>query len=260
MLVKDGISLYKVVIDSLLQMIKEEQLEPGSKLPSEREMMKTFSVSRATIVKALSELEKDGFIKRFQGRGTFVSDETVNYDFPKLTGFSEDIKYSNGKPKSKLLEYSISKNFEESKYFSEEDRELIQIVRLRMMDDKPIGINCNFIPLKIAKIISFMPEDIENNPSISLYSQLEKSGYNLFYADQILKARRATKYESKHLNISLGAPIMSYERITRIKNERVVEFVRAAIAGNTYRYNMRLFRDSNQEKNRGNFPKIKYEE
>jgi DNA-binding LacI/PurR family transcriptional regulator len=48
------------------------QMEQGEKLPPERFLSEQFEVNRATIRRAMLDLEKEGFIVRHQGRGTFV--------------------------------------------------------------------------------------------------------------------------------------------------------------------------------------------
>ncbi len=48
------------------------QMEQGEKLPPERSLSEQFEVNRATIRRAMLDLEKEGFIVRHQGRGTFV--------------------------------------------------------------------------------------------------------------------------------------------------------------------------------------------
>lgn len=46
---------------------------PGSRLPTEPELMQRFGVSRITVSQALKDLVKEGIVVRQQGRGTFVS-------------------------------------------------------------------------------------------------------------------------------------------------------------------------------------------
>jgi DNA-binding FadR family transcriptional regulator len=56
--------------------IEAGMLEPGMQLPTERELASTYETSRAVIRRGLDALEKDGWITRNVGRGTFVADRT----------------------------------------------------------------------------------------------------------------------------------------------------------------------------------------
>lgn len=53
--------------------IASRGLEPGDKLPTERELAATLSVSRATVRSALQDLESKHLLERTQGRGTIVA-------------------------------------------------------------------------------------------------------------------------------------------------------------------------------------------
>ncbi|HYF20431.1 MAG TPA: FCD domain-containing protein [Ramlibacter sp.] len=52
--------------------ISSGQLQPGDKLPTERELVDMFGGGRSTIRRSLESLEKEGLIGREVGRGTFV--------------------------------------------------------------------------------------------------------------------------------------------------------------------------------------------
>jgi DNA-binding LacI/PurR family transcriptional regulator len=64
---------YLVIKQSLLEQIRERGLKPGDQVISIIEIMERFQVSKVTAVRSLAELEKDGIIRREQGRGTFVA-------------------------------------------------------------------------------------------------------------------------------------------------------------------------------------------
>lgn len=60
-------------------------LNPGNRLPTERELAKRFSVPRNAVRKTLAQLEAEGSITRHVGRGTFLAGRTtaVSADFPQ---------------------------------------------------------------------------------------------------------------------------------------------------------------------------------
>lgn len=66
---------YYVVKQALLKQLKSRITKPQQKLPTEKELTEYFQVSRITVRKALAELEKEGYIYRIQGRGSFASDK-----------------------------------------------------------------------------------------------------------------------------------------------------------------------------------------
>ena len=65
--------LTQVVAESLLQKLEREELGPGEKLPSERELMKMLHVGRSTVREALNGLALAGVVEIRHGQGYFVA-------------------------------------------------------------------------------------------------------------------------------------------------------------------------------------------
>lgn len=84
------IPLYMQIQKHFEDQITKKRLKPHDKIPPEVELMEKFNVSRITVVNALSNLAKDGWIYRVPGRGSFVQevnpehneDETLTNDKP----------------------------------------------------------------------------------------------------------------------------------------------------------------------------------
>lgn len=54
--------------------IKNGDFAPGERLPSERELVETFGVSRVSVREAIRSLEAIGLVRVYHGRGAFVTD------------------------------------------------------------------------------------------------------------------------------------------------------------------------------------------
>lgn len=66
--------LYMQIQQHFKEMILQGKLRENDKIPSEKELMEQFDVSRITVANALMQLAKDGWIYRIPGRGSFVSE------------------------------------------------------------------------------------------------------------------------------------------------------------------------------------------
>ena len=64
--------IYEEIVDQIRQLIVDGQIKPGDKLPSERELVESFKVSRSSIREALSALEMMGILEVRTGEGTFI--------------------------------------------------------------------------------------------------------------------------------------------------------------------------------------------
>lgn len=82
--------LYKKIYDSIVEKINTGEYTDGYKLPTEQELADMYNVSRITSKKAMDLLKQDGYIRRYQGKGSFIN-------IKKDTG----LVYLNQKPEIK---------------------------------------------------------------------------------------------------------------------------------------------------------------
>lgn len=66
--------LYMQVQRFIQNRIEQGELQPHERIPTEKELMDQFQVSRITVVNALASLVKEGIIYRVPGRGSFVAE------------------------------------------------------------------------------------------------------------------------------------------------------------------------------------------
>ena len=82
------------VVARVYDLIKQEDLEPGDRLPPERELSKQLGISRPSLRSALSSLISMGVLQSRQGAGTFLVDGPPALDseplrlLAQLHGFS----------------------------------------------------------------------------------------------------------------------------------------------------------------------------
>jgi len=74
-----GVPIYEQIISQIKTMILSGQLKEGDTLPSMRLLAKELRISVITTKRAYEDLERDGFIQSFTGRGSFVSG--MNHEF-----------------------------------------------------------------------------------------------------------------------------------------------------------------------------------
>jgi len=68
-----GVPIYRQIEDQVRFAIASGQLKGGEQLPTVRQLAVDLAVNPNTIIKAYTELERDGVISSEQGTGTFVS-------------------------------------------------------------------------------------------------------------------------------------------------------------------------------------------
>lgn len=83
------VPLYHQLAQILREQIHSGKYTSGAELPSERELMQQFQISRNTVRQALDLLDREGLIKRTLGSGTRVS------SFPSTFQYHLDTFYEN---------------------------------------------------------------------------------------------------------------------------------------------------------------------
>jgi DNA-binding GntR family transcriptional regulator len=71
---------HEFVAEQLRREIALGIIQPGSRLPSERDLAQLFGVSRITVQQAVNLLESEGLVwaRRGRGGGTFVTDASLS--------------------------------------------------------------------------------------------------------------------------------------------------------------------------------------
>lgn len=68
---------YLQLVEHLRKKIEEGELRPGDRLPSYAELRKNHGLTQPTVDRSHALLEKDGYIERVAGKGTFVATPTA---------------------------------------------------------------------------------------------------------------------------------------------------------------------------------------
>lgn len=171
--------LYIQVKKQIMNMIRNGELKVGTKIPTERVLSERLGVSRNTVSAAYKELEQEGILKSYQGRGTFVTEEAnpwreqnikekiikfVDLGFEEAleTGMDADefLEIVNQRVKekkemmSKITAVYVECNQEQSRMFSKQlsERANLNVVPLTIKDIKEMSSETKKI-LEMAQVI-----------------------------------------------------------------------------------------------------------
>ena len=77
------VPIYRQIMNKIMEMIESGELPYGSKLPAERDLAAQLHVSRGTVKKAFSELERAGVISIIWGSGAYVLKKNASEESPE---------------------------------------------------------------------------------------------------------------------------------------------------------------------------------
>jgi len=72
--VRDGVPIYRQIVNQVRYLIASGQLAMGEELPPIRTLAEQLAVTPNTIVKAYDALQTEGLLVKRQGAGTYVSE------------------------------------------------------------------------------------------------------------------------------------------------------------------------------------------
>ncbi|SIO30143.1 transcriptional regulator, GntR family [Singulisphaera sp. GP187] len=237
---QSAIPLYYQIEQELASLIAKGTLAPGSRLPSEEELVQKYGVSRTTIRKAIQELERLELIEIRRGKGTFVRSEKITQELTGLTGFVEDMVAIGLRPSAKLLGKATVEATEEvaRQLRVPIGTELMQIRRVRLADDVAISLDETYLPMDLGQKV--VENDLEIAPIFSLLEG--KYDTPLLEADYRLEAISAAPFVAEALGIEVNAPILLIERVSYSLDQRPVDYEKLYYRGDKIRLSTRLRR------------------
>lgn len=232
--------LYRQVILDLEQQIKN--MQPNAKLPSERQLLVKYGVSRNTVRLALQDLEERGLIYRLHGKGTFVSSTFLNQ--PNIGGmysFSEELKRTGQKASTENQSLDLitpDKNIA-AQLNLEPTEKTYKLVRLRLANNEPRIFSTSYLPEKIFP--ELVIDDLKSKP---LYTVM-KEKYNQIsvMAFEDVEAVCLNAKESKNLAEEVGSPSLKIFRKTINDKNVPVEFTISLARGDKFVYRSRQYND-----------------
>lgn len=116
-----GEPIYEQIITQVKSLIMTGELKPGDALPSMRALAQSLRISVITTKRAYEELERDGFIESYTGKGSFVKQQNVELIKEENLHQIETL-LSQAVDKAKLSNLSLDELSDILTYFYEGDK------------------------------------------------------------------------------------------------------------------------------------------
>ncbi|MBP3962677.1 GntR family transcriptional regulator [Paenibacillus lignilyticus] len=235
------VPLYVQIKEKILGDIQSGLLKPGEAIPPESLLSETYSVSRATIRQAVTELVFAGFLQRQQGRGTFVNKPKIETGLRNLYSFFQDMTSRGMRPESRVIEFEIvlPKADVRAKLNLPENTLVVKLIRLRLADDEIQMLETTFLPLELYPGLT--QEDVIT--CNSLYSLLEnKFSVSLDHVVEYFEPVLVDDFASKMLEVPKGSPALYIERVGYLQDNRLAELSQSIVRGDRCRYYVELVR------------------
>ncbi len=240
MLEQGPIPLYFQVKNIIRSKIVSNEFKGQDRLPSEAELCVEYNISRATVRQALSELEKDGFIYRIRGKGTFVTDG-AGLKHLALKGTIENLIASGQGTRIKVMAYrEVSASTRVAKLLPlEKNQKIFQLELVRRISKGPFGYSFIYLPPGLGTMVS-RDEITETTEILTLLE--EKMQARIHRASQTINVAMVKGTVAKNLSMKPDSRALIIEREYYAANGSIMFSSLTYCRPDLYKYRIELSR------------------
>jgi GntR family transcriptional regulator len=219
---RTGTSLHRQVYLVLRDRLLSGGLQPGEQLPPEPALCEQFGVSRITLRRAVSDLEREGLVERVQGRGTFVRAGATSHAAGRADGYIEDLRQLTADTVVKVLELAEVPAPERvaTRLKVPIGTPVQRSVRVRMRQGLPMMLLTAWLPAPYSRTIS--RADLVRQP---LNELLAERGMRIGRLLQDVGAGLADPIQAERLGVQVASPLLVVDRLLHDHAGHPVEFV-----------------------------------
>ncbi len=199
---------YLQVKQKIIHNIDNGSYKEKEAIPSERELITLFDVSRITVRKAIDELVNEGYLYRIHGKGTYVKGEGDQNNLVSITSCTQDIEELGYTPRRKVLSEEVipaDAKRRTSLNLSDADQ-VFRLSRIYFADEEPLNFTTTYLPYKI-----FPDIDLYDFSKVSLYKIIEeKYGVKITKATRTIEAVSAHGELAENLDVEENVPLLQF--------------------------------------------------
>ena len=209
---------------------------PGKAIPSERELMATYGVSRATVRKAIDGLVADGLLQRTHGLGTFAVRPRLETRL-HLASFSQDMRRRGRVPSTRLVSMTrAAAPVEVARALHlETGADAWRVIRSRVADGEPLAHEDGWYPAGL--FLDLDRQDVGDGSLYEIFGQ--QYGLWIDHAEQTLWGENASAKVARLLAARTDTALLVFRR-TSTAAGRPIEYVVSRYRGDRYEVHMEL--------------------
>lgn len=209
---EDKAPKYYLLKKALIKKIEMEVYNPDEPIPSERELIEQYQMSRITVRKAIDELVNEGYLYKIHGKGTYIKNDLHAQDLFSITSCTEDVLKLGMVPSKKLVSSGIiTADTKRSKALNiTVNDNLFCLERIQFADDEPLNFTISYLPEKL-----FPGIEQYDFSKKSLYETLENNyGVKITKATRTIEAVLAKEDIAEYLELTEKMPIILFGCVT----------------------------------------------
>lgn len=227
---------YQDLAAQLRRSITDGTYPPGSRLPSENELVQAYGVSRSTVRRTLGILREDGLIASHQGSRCTVLALPRLQNFGELRSFSRWARSIGEVPSGRVdvLERRAATEQQAAALGLRPAEPVVYVVRVRLLTGVPVMIERTAYPEPVGRLLSFV--DLERE---SICDRLEEHGVVFAHAEHTIDAVNADPDDARLLEIAAGTALLRERRRATDEQGRPLEWSQDRYVGDGVAFTIR---------------------
>jgi len=201
--------LYIQLTRILLEEIRSGNWKLNDRIPSEDELSKTYNISKITVRQAINNLTSDGYLMKFQGKGTFVTSNHPIIGLSMKNSLSGKMFENEVNLERVVLFKGVKELPPTVKEYLKTDDTIYYILTKRMADGTAVYLEEAYILYHLLPYIEVLDITTE-----SLYSALQEKGTRkLFKMLQTIEISTISGDFASQLSLEGGSSVLVVHRL-----------------------------------------------
>lgn len=238
-----GVPAFRQMATSLRERISAGEFAPGAQLPSERELIESYAVSRPTVRDALAHLRNEGVVVSEHGKGVFVRPPATVHRLSR----SRLSRQARERNQGAFLADAAAQGFTPSssvkiRFESADDRTagILAIRRGQHVTVRDRVMRADGLVVQLA--VSRLPRTLTRGTAIEkvdtgpggAYARLEDAGHVIDNFAETVGTRMPTPEEMSTLQLPSGTPVLTITRVAYDTAGQPLEVNDMTLAGDRY--------------------------
>lgn len=216
--------LYQQIKALIIAQLQAGEWKAGEVIPSELDLAKRFGVSQGTVRKAIDEMAADNLLVRRQGKGTFVAthaEQKVQYRFLRL--MPDEGKESLERQLLDCCRQRAPAAIAKQLQMRSGDA-MVEVRRLLSRQGVPVVLDDIWLPGDLFKGLTTERLNQHRGPFYGLFEA--EFGVHMIRAQEKIRAVAADEESAALLQVAIGTPLLSVERLSFTYGDKAVELRR----------------------------------
>lgn len=224
--------------EALKTQIVKQRLPSGGRLPSERELIDKSGLSRVTVRAAVGILERQGWLVRRQGLGTFVADPVTQELGSGVRTITEVLLSSGVTPRVEVLSQCVCEA-PQPIAAALTLPEVLCIRRRFSAGDEPLALVTAYLPPSVGDAVEpLLSGALDTETTYTMWEQ--RLGIQIARATHDISAAGASTEVAAALELPVGAPVLVLERTSYGTDGKALEVVVFHYRPERYRFSVTL--------------------